>query len=84
MPLNYEPDSAQRAQTSAKASNLNHKWSEIRIQIFRLIQNVVIWDVIMNWNRRDWKKLDHSVVVAAITQWCCRLSACVRAHGVHM
>jgi len=26
-------------------------------------------------------KLDHSIVVAAISQWCRRLSACVSAHG---
>jgi len=31
----------------------------------------------------EWRKLDHSIVVAAITQWRCRLSACVRAHGGH-
>ena len=29
------------------------------------------------------RKLDHSTVVVAISQWCCRLSACVRAHGGH-
>jgi len=28
-------------------------------------------------------KLDHSVVVAAISQWRRRLSACVRTHGGH-
>jgi len=27
------------------------------------------------------RKLDHLIVVAAISQWRCRLSACVRAHG---
>jgi len=34
----YELESAQRAQTSAKASSLNWKWSGIRIQISGLIQ----------------------------------------------
>jgi len=29
------------------------------------------------------RKLDHLIVVAAISQWYCRLSACVRAHGGH-
>jgi len=32
---------------------------------------------------KDYKKLDHSIVVAAISQWRRRLSACVRAHGGH-
>jgi len=27
--------------------------------------------------------MDHSIVVAAISQWRHRLSACVRAHGGH-
>ena len=36
------PDCAQRAQTSAKASNLNQKWSGIRIRISGLIQ-IQIW-----------------------------------------
>jgi len=27
--------------------------------------------------------LDHSIVVAAISQWRCLLSACVSAHGGH-
>jgi len=31
----------------------------------------------------EWRKLDHSVVVAAISQWRRRLSACVTAHGGH-
>jgi len=31
----------------------------------------------------EWRKLDHSTVVAAISQWCRRLSACVRALGGH-
>jgi len=31
----------------------------------------------------EWRKLDHSIVVAAISQWRRRLSACVRAHGGH-
>jgi len=31
-------DCGQGAQTSAKASNFNQKWSDIWIQIFRLIQ----------------------------------------------
>ena len=30
----------------------------------------------------EWRKLDHSVVVAAISQWRRRLSACVTAHVV--
>jgi len=30
-----------------------------------------------------WRKLDHSIVVAAISQWCRHLSACVRVHGGH-
>jgi len=29
----------------------------------------------------EWRKLDHSIVVAAISQWRRRLSACVRAQG---
>jgi len=29
------------------------------------------------------RKLDHSIVVAATSQWRRRLSACVRAHGGH-
>ena len=32
---------------------------------------------------KDHKKPDHSIVVAAISQWRRRLSACVRAHGGH-
>ena len=28
--------------------------------------------------------LDHLTVVGTISQWRCRLSACVRAHGVHL
>ena len=31
----------------------------------------------------EWRQLDHSIVVTAINQWCCRLSVCVRAHGGH-
>jgi len=31
----------------------------------------------------EWRKLDHSIVVAVISQWRRRLSACVRAHGGH-
>jgi len=31
----------------------------------------------------EWRKLDHSIVVAAMSQWRRRLSACVRAHGGH-
>ena len=30
----------------------------------------------------EWRKLDHSIVVAAISQWRRRLSACVTARGV--
>jgi len=29
----------------------------------------------------EWIKLDHSIVVATISQWRRRLSACVKAHG---
>jgi len=31
----------------------------------------------------EWRKLDHSIVIAAISQWRRRLSACVMAHGGH-
>jgi len=31
----------------------------------------------------EWRKLDHLIVVAAISQWRPRLSTCVRAHGGH-
>ena len=31
----------------------------------------------------EWRKLHHSIVVAVISQWRSRLSACVRAHGGH-
>jgi len=31
----------------------------------------------------DYRKLDHSFVVAVISQWRRRLSACVRAHDRH-
>jgi len=31
----------------------------------------------------EWRKLDHSIVVAAISQWRGHLSACVMAHGGH-
>jgi len=36
-----------------------------------------------NRDRVKCKKLDHSIVVVAISQWRRRLSACVRAHGGH-
>jgi len=29
----------------------------------------------------EWRKPDHSIIVAAISQWRRRLGACVRAHG---
>jgi len=40
-------------------------------------------DVVHSWNRLlvEWTKLDHSAVVAAISQWRRRLFACVRAHS---
>ena len=41
-------------------------------------------NVWQKWNRDcvvEWKMLDNSIVVAAISQW--RRSACVRAHGGH-
>ena len=31
----------------------------------------------------EWKLLDHTVIVAAIAQWCSRLNACVRVNGGH-
>jgi len=31
----------------------------------------------------EWRKLDQSIVVAAISQWRRRLSACVEAHDGH-
>jgi len=31
----------------------------------------------------EWRKLDYSIVVAAISHWRRRLSACVGAHGGH-
>ena len=42
-------------------------------------------DVLHKWNRLlvACINLDHSIVVAAISQWRRRLSACVRAHGGH-
>jgi len=45
----YKLDCAQRAQTSAEASNLSQKWSDIRIQILGLIRI---------WIRLLWKKTD--------------------------
>ena len=32
---------------------------------------------------REWRLLDHSVIAAAIAQWCSRLNACVRVNGGH-
>jgi len=29
----------------------------------------------------EWRKMDHSTVVAVVSQWRLRLSACVRAHA---
>jgi len=43
-------------------------------------------DVFHNCNRDclvERRKLDHATVVAAISQWRRRLSACVQAHGGH-
>ena len=32
---------------------------------------------------RQWRLLDHTVIAAAIAQWCRRLNACVRVNGGH-
>jgi len=32
---------------------------------------------------REWKLMDHSIIAAAIAQWCSHLSACVRVDGGH-
>jgi len=31
----------------------------------------------------EWAKLDHTVIAAAVHQWCRHLSACVKAGGGH-
>ena len=31
----------------------------------------------------EWAQFDQSIVDAAISQWRCRLSACVRVRGAH-
>ena len=42
--------------------------------------HTTVWpcDYVLN---TEWRKLDHSIVAAAISQWRRRLSACVRADG---
>jgi len=30
---------------------------------------------------RVWRLLDHTIIAAAILQWCIRLNACVRVNG---
>ena len=32
---------------------------------------------------REWRLLDHTVIVAAIAQWHSRLNACIRVNGGH-
>ena len=32
---------------------------------------------------RVWRLLDHTIIAAAILQWCSRLNACVRVNGGH-
>jgi len=31
----------------------------------------------------EWRLLDHTIIAAAIAQWCSRLNACVRVNGGH-
>jgi len=31
----------------------------------------------------EWRLLDHTIIVAAIAQWCSRLNACVCVNGGH-
>ena len=33
---------------------------------------------------REWRLLDHTVITAAIAQWCSRLNACVCMNGGHL
>ena len=44
-------------------------------ETFMLLTTCITWLLV------KWRKLDHSLVVAAISQWRRRLSASVRAHG---
>ena len=32
---------------------------------------------------REWRLMDHTIITAAIAQWCSRLNACVRVNGGH-
>ena len=58
--LYMERDCAQRAQTSTKASNLNQKWSAIRIKISRLIR---IWIWMSASSSPKWRFITLSVSV---------------------
>jgi len=31
----------------------------------------------------EWRLLNHTIITAAIAQWCSRLNACVRVNGGH-
>jgi len=33
---------------------------------------------------REWRLLDHTIIMAAIAQWRSRLNACVRVNGGHL
>jgi len=60
-----------------------------RLTLKKERSNIIIYtlsnDVWQNWNRLldECRKPDHSIAVAAISQWRRRLSACVRAQGGH-
>jgi len=61
-----QPDSALRAQSSAKASSFNQKWSGIQIQISRLIQIRIRMSVISLPKYRGFITLLASVILPSV------------------
>jgi len=63
--------------------------TQLQLHFQRSLCNTLTWDVLFEWRLAElkqrllveWRKLDHSIVVAAISQWRRRLSVCVGAHG---
>jgi len=54
-------------------------WSILQEKVYKT--RIADLDDLKHPIRTEWAKLDHAVIVAAVSQWLRRLSACVRTHS---
>jgi len=69
----------------SECTQLQLHFQQSLCNILIVIETFYFNDILQNWNRLlvEWRKCDHSIVVAAISQCRRRLSACVMSHSGH-